>query len=254
MKKLFRTLLLIAPLLFLSCKKENSPVSNQTSTQKTMAIYNYGYYLDSAYYKMWSDSSWEKFNQVTTINGKTYVTTINNNGDETYFDSIGFAGIKPNGQSLIIFDKPIPSLPDTLVFSQKYIQETTFSSQGYNYSLKYEQVLQDTVSVSVSFGIFNPCLWFNSTSTISANGQSNVSTDQIWIAIGPADIKAILTSGDTIEMVRGVVNGRGWGMSYATKRLYLQKKQNSSFLDALVKPTSRFLKSTPANQRIKLTK
>jgi hypothetical protein len=242
MKRFFCTLLLIAPLLFLSCEKEDSPVSNQTPTPsppKTIALYGYGSYIDSAYYKMWSDSSWEKFNQVTIINGTTYVTTINNNGDEYYYDALGYAGFNAKSQSLIIFDKPVTSLPDTLVFGQKYIRETTFFYQGYNYSLRYEQILQDTVSVSVPFGIFNPCLWFKSTSTLSAGGQSSVSTGQFWLAIGPADIKQTLNSGNTIIMIRGVVNGEGWGMSVSGKQMTLHKEDNSFFLGALVKPLSR---------------
>jgi hypothetical protein len=242
MKILFRTLSLIALLLFLSCKKEDSPVSDQTHRQKTISVYAYGSSLDSAYYKMWSDSSSEKFNQITLINSKIYVTIMNSNGDEYYYDATGYAGIKPNDQSLILFDTPLTSLPDTLVFNQKYIQVTTFSYQGINYSLKNEQTLQDTVSVSVPFGTFNPCLWFKSTSTITAGGQSSVSTGQFWLAIGPSDIQQTLNSGNTIVMVSGFVNGKSWGTSLARLRANIPKKPNSFSLDDLIKPMSHFLK------------
>jgi hypothetical protein len=241
-KKLFGALLLISPLLFLRCNMEDTPVSSKTSIQKTINIYAYGSSLDSAYYKMWSDSSWEKFNQVTSVNGKNYVTTLNSDGDEYYYDSIGYAGIKPNGQSLILFDAPLSSLPDTLVFGQKYIQETTFSYQGINYLLKDEQTLEDTVSVSVPFGTFNPCLWFQSTSTTTVAGQSIVSAGQFWLAIGPSNIQQTLNSGNTIMMVRGCVNSKSWGVPIASVHANLAKKQNSSFLNNLVKPMFRFLK------------
>jgi len=174
----------------------------------------YGMYLDSAYYEIWSDSSWEKFNHIINFNGHNYVTTINKNGDEYYYDAVGYAGFKAKGQSLIIFDKPVSSFPDSIVFGQEYTRGTTFYYQGYNYTMKYQQTLQDTVSVSVPFGVFDRCLWFKSTYTLSAGGQSSTSSGQFWLAQGPGAIKQTLNSGITIVMVRGIVNGKGWGMPF----------------------------------------
>lgn len=242
MKTLFSILLLITPVLFLSCDKKDSPVSDQTDEQRKISVYAYGSSLDSVYYKVWSDSSWDKFGQVIIINDTVYVTTVNNYGDEYYYCEAGYAGFQPYGQSLIMFDTPITSLPDTLVFGQKYIRETTFSYMGYNYSLKYEQTLQDTVSVSVSFGTFNSCLWFKSTSTISAGGQSDISNMGIWVAIGPSDIQLTLSSGNTIAMTYGFVNGRSWGTYTVRPRSNLPKKQNQLSPDDLLKPMTRFLK------------
>jgi hypothetical protein len=242
MKYLFCTLLLITSFLFICCDKEDSPVSGQTDNQKKISVYAYGSSLDSAYYKVWSDSSWEKFGQIVILNSIVYVTVVNSDGDEGYYSASGYSGIKPYGQSLILFDTPLTSLPDTLVFGQKYTRETTFSYLGYSYSLKIEQTLEDTVSVSVSFGTFNPCLWLTSTSTTSVGGQSNVSNGQIWLAIGPSDIQQALNTGITISMVYGNVNGRSWGTYTVQPRLDLSKKQNSFSLDRLIEPIISFLK------------
>jgi hypothetical protein len=239
MIKMTFVLLVSSSLFFLSCKKEDSPTFIQTPAPKTMTLHAYGWTLDSTYYKMWSDSSWEKFRQTTVVSGRTYVTTINNNGDEYYYDLFGYAGFKAKGQSLVIFDKSVPPLPDTLVFGQQYNRGTTFFYQGYNYTMTYQQTLQDTVSVSVPFGIFNPCLWFKSIATLSASGQSSTSSGDFWLAQGPSAIKQTLNSGITIVMVRGVVNGKGWGMSSLEEQFTLPKKQNTFFLDGLVRPLTR---------------
>jgi hypothetical protein len=227
--------LLILSLLCLSCKKEDSPVS-PTPSPKIMLLSEYGSLIDSAFYKMWSDSSWERFNQVVTLNGITYVTVISNDGNEYYYSALGYAGVKPQGQSLIIFDRPLPSLPDTVVFGQTYTRETSFFYQGYNYSLKYEQYLQDTVSISVPFGTFNPCLWFKSMSTLSAGGQSQTQNGEFWLARGPSDIKQTLNSGLTIVMVRGRVNGQGWGMPFAKQSPDNIFKESHRFVADIVKP------------------
>jgi hypothetical protein len=242
MKYFFCTLLLLAPLLFLCCDKEEFPASGQTDNQKKISVSAYGASLDSAYYKVWSDSSWEKFGQVVILNSMVYVTAINSYGDEHYYGAAGYAGFQPYGGSLILFDTPLASLPDTLVFDHKYIRETTFTYQGYNYSLRMVQTLLDTVSVSVSFGTFNPCLWLNSTSTLSVNGQSNVSSGQIWLAIGPSDIQQLLNTGIAISMVYGYVNGRNWGVYTVQPRLNISKRQDSFPLNRLLKPMTGFLK------------
>lgn len=236
MKTFITVCFLISSILSFSCKKEDSPVSTPTPPPpKIILLTGYGSSIDSSFYKMWSDSSWERFNRIVTVNGITYVTVITNDGNEYYYSVLGYAGFKPQGQSLIIFDRPLPSLPDTIIFNQTYVRETSFFYQGYNYSLKAEQSLQDTVSVTVPFGTFNPCLWFKSKNTLSAGGQSEVQNTQFWLAKGPSDIKQTLNSGLTIVMVRGRVNGQGWGMPFP-KQLPATRSDPSSFIADIAKP------------------
>lgn len=177
-----------------------------------MMMEDYMTYIDSLYYKVWSDSSWEKFNNSVKINNIVYVTVINSDGVEYYYSILGYAGFKPYGESLILFDKPVPTLPDTLLFNYTYKLETTFYYQGYNYTMTYNETLLDTVSVAVAFGIFNPCLWFKSKFTLSAGGQSESLDREYWLAKGPGNIKLKQDNGVIIVMVRGIVNGQSWGM------------------------------------------
>lgn len=232
----------ISLLIFSSCKKsENNPVEPEPEI-KYMFLEGYGSLIDSFYYKQWSDSSWEKFNRVTTINGRTYVTIINNEGAEYYYDVIGYAGFKPSGESLILFDHTLPPIPDSIVFNQTYTRETTFYYQGYNYTLKFEQSLTDTVSVSVPFGIFNSCLWFKSKAVLSASGQSETQNGQFWLAKGPSDIKQTLNSGITIVMVRGIVNGQGWGMSFPKISTISNKNNVSNIFNSFALPLFKNVK------------
>jgi len=212
MNKSIIVILVFLSLIFFSCSdSEDSPVT-PVQNPRVMLMEDYMTYIDSLYYKVWSDSSWEKFNRFIKINNIDYVTVINNDGYEYYYTAIGYAGFKPIGESLILFDEPLPTLPDTLLFNYTYKRETTFYYQGYNYILTYNETLLDTVSVAVPFGIFNPCLWFKSKATISASGQSETQNSEFWLAEGPGAIKLKQDNGIVIVMVRGIVNGEWWGM------------------------------------------
>jgi len=238
------SVLLVALNCFISLSCNKSAVTDSPPDTlpppKFMLLRNYSVYIDSLYYKAWSDSTWERFARFTTLNGISYSVTITDAGNEYYYGPLGYSGFKPKGQSLIIFDAPMPSLPDTVLFNITYTRQTTFYFQGYNYTMKAEQMLQDTVSVSVPFGIFRPCLWFSGKTTLSAGGQSDMQSTQSWLAIGPGDIKETLNSGVTIIMVRGRVNGRGWGMSLNKGEGQDSAERASHFATDIMRPLTRF--------------
>ncbi len=190
-----------------------SPPSH-TQSPSSFAFTGYGEVLDSTYYKVWSDSSWEEFYMDTTINGTEYRVLLDNTGYEYFYGPNGYDGIWPYGGSLILFDSTLASLPDTMVEGKSYTIKTTFSTQGIGYTLTDQVVLLDTGSVMVSFGTFYDCLHLQSTTAVSGGGQSQTQTTQYWYAKGPSDIKRIYEStGATVLMAYGVVNGVGWGTS-----------------------------------------
>jgi hypothetical protein len=205
----FSTILLL--IINISCKKSSSP-TGPGDQRAPVSIAEYGSSIDANYYKIWSDSTWECFGRNLTINGIFYTTIMDCYGDEFYYSAEGYAGFQLYSDSLILFDQPMSSFPDTIYFNQKYVQTVTFTYQGSKFTMVNEQTLVDTSSVSVSFGTFN-CLWFTAKSTLSSGNQSQFTTLQDWIAKGPADIKEILNSGETIFMMEGVVNGTAWGVS-----------------------------------------
>jgi len=212
--KMFTLIPLLTALLFIACSKNGSPTSPKNPSN--MIILNgYSVAYDSAYYEVWSDSSWEAYYQDTVLNGRSYIAILSSGGDIYYYGTAGYSGFLPYGGSLILFDKPIASLPDTLELQKKYNTSTTFTYGGYGYTLSYQWTLRDTVSVGVPFGVFDPCLWFTVVSQLSSGGQTvSADSDQSWSAKGPGTIKQVLDSAYTIVMVRGVVNGKGWGVQY----------------------------------------
>ena len=239
MKKLLIEIFPLFLILISSCSKsDNSVNAPATSTPqiKTIPSKNNILHLDTTYYKMWSDSGWEKFNGDTIINGKSYIKVINSVGTEYYYTTLGYAGVKTDGDSLILFDKELTGLPDTLEIGKTYNLSTTFNYYGYNYTLNSEETLLDTVSVSVPFGVVNSCLWLNIKTTISSGALSQIGNSQSWLAPNIYAIKKTLSSGSTIIMVKGVVNGKGWGMSFPKDESQKPKSGPAKFFEELMKP------------------
>ena len=204
-------ILSIFVLFFSSCSKKNNPVNSEDTSY--LQLGGYGSSIDSVFYKEWSDYSWESFGSVYNINGNMYVTIMNSEGDEYYYSTDGYAGFKFYGDELVLFDEPLSSLPDSILFNKAYTFQTTFTYGGYSFEIKYEETLLDTTTVGVSFGTFNGCMWMKIKATITSNGQTETDESESWIARGPADIKIKHSSGSEIEMTKGIVNGIGWGMT-----------------------------------------
>lgn len=208
-------------LVVLSCKKEEDnpvvPPEPPSPPPLMVSLSGYTTFIDSLYFKMWSDSSSEFFGQTDTINGVPYVTVQNSFGDEYYYSVLGYAGYKPPGEPLILFNAPLGSLPDSVTKGETYLRQTSFFYQGYTYGFVFEDTFNDTTSVALPFGVFQSCLHFTTTATISAAGQSDTETLEYWLAQGPGGVKETNATGFTVIMVRGRVNGEGWGMPFPSK-------------------------------------
>lgn len=220
MRTLLVACLILCSFTLYSCGRTPAPTAPGSSPPKSqsplvLSFAGYGATLDSTYYKVWSDSSWEEFAGDTTINGTTYSVLLTSNGYEYFYGPKGYAGFWPYGSGLIMFDSTLASLPDTLVEGKTYTLATTFTTGGVSYTLTDKEVLEDSGSVTVPFGTFFDCPDLQSTSAISGAGQSQTQTTQYWYAKGPSDIKRQFSGGQTILMAYGVVNGKGWGVSLA---------------------------------------
>lgn len=226
MRKMLMICLILCSAVLSSCNRTPAPTApgspnppSQSNGSQAFSFAGYGSLLDSTYYKVWSDSSWEEFDMDTTINGTSYAVLLDNTGYEYFYGPNGYDGFEPYGGPLVIFDSTLASLPDTMVEGKTYTLRTTFSTQGLDYTLTDQEVLKDTGSVTVPFGTFVDCLHLQSTSTVSAGGQSQTQTTQYWYAKGPSDIKRTYeNSGQTILMAYGDVNDQGWGTSTAMTR------------------------------------
>jgi hypothetical protein len=239
MRKLLIEIVPLFLILIASCSKSdnsvNAPVTF-TPQIKTIPFKDYNLHIDSTYYKMWSDSSWEKFNGITIINGKSYVKVLNSDGTEYYYTTLGYAGVQTSGDSLILFDKELTSLPDTLEIGKTYDLSSSFYYRGYNYTFNSEETLSDTVSVAAPFGVVNSCLWLLIKTTISSGGLSQVGNSQTWLAPNIYAIKKTLNLGQTVVMVKGVVDGNGWGMSFPKDGSLTKVSSSAILFEELMKP------------------
>ncbi len=203
-------LLVVLIFMSISCKK-NNPTEPVIVKPKYFYAGAYGETLDSLFTKTWSDGSWEKYSKRAIVNGSSYTVTVNSSGTEYYYSNKGYSGFKPTGSTIILFDKPLGYLPDTLAFGGLYIRTTSFYYQGYNYTANFENIMIDTSAVAIPLGIFQTCIQMKNKSTITVSTQTEIQNTEIWIAKGPGTIKELLNSGTVIVMSGGHVNGIQWG-------------------------------------------
>ncbi|MCL5266641.1 MAG: hypothetical protein M1469_00875 [Bacteroidetes bacterium] len=200
-------------ILLASCTQSTSPTAPsipQGISGQPFSLAGYGINLDSTYYKVWSDSSWEEYYMDTTISGTKYTVLLDNTGYEYFYGPGGYAGFLPYGGSLIMFDSAMAALPDTMIGGQTYTFQTTFSYQGSSNVLTDLETLVDTTTVAVPFGTFTNCRVLQSTGAINGVTQSATT---YWYAKGPSDIIRQDYTGYTIQMAYGVVNDLGWGVT-----------------------------------------
>jgi hypothetical protein len=215
-KPLFVGFLVSFSIIFYAC---GQPAPTQPTFSGKTTLNGFGVTFDSSYYKVWSDSSWETFNGDTTINGTTYIAIMASDSSEYLYDSLGYSGfVLPQiyGSEIIIFDAPLPSIPDTLTGGLTYVSQTTFSFQGTSYSLIDQENLVDTGTVQTPFGTFTGCPGIQSTQAITSGGAVIAGGDEVyWLAKGPSVVEQdLIDFGYSIVMEYGVVNGKGWGVSF----------------------------------------
>ncbi len=197
--------------VFYSCSKTTSPTGPQfPNPGLVLSLDGYGITLDSTYYKVWSDSSWEEFYADSTIDGTTYSVILDDGGNEYYYGPSGYAGFRLYGDTLILFDSSMASLPDTVTEGTTYTRQTTFTYQGSSNVITDQETVLDTSTVMTSFGMFTGCRVLQS--AVWINGALQYVT-VYWLAKGPSDVAREYDTGYTILMAYGVVNGQGWGVN-----------------------------------------
>ena len=189
------------------------PHATEVGIPSSVTLDGFGESFDSTYYKVWNDSTWEEFYQDTTINGRTYTTILDAYGNEYFYDSSGYYGLRLYGYDAFMFDAPLPPPPDTMAVGKTYTLQTTFTYQDTGYVLTDEETARGAFLVQVPIGTFSNCPAIVSGETISSGGQTALTSDlEYWLAKGPSDIQHdLIDYGYTIQMARGMVNGVYWG-------------------------------------------
>jgi hypothetical protein len=201
-------LLLTLASVSLCCSKDRS---TQPKPPQTFDISGYYADIDTLYYKLWSDDFSEEWFGRKSIDGIEYLIVTNSSGYKYYYSASGYAGFQSPGSPLVLFDKPIPPLPQEVEFEAPITSTTTFSYGGNLFNMKISYTLIDTSSVSVVFGTFNPCPHFSQELVMSVSDQGETTYSEFWLAKGPGSIQARDSDKTVINMIRGFVNGQAWG-------------------------------------------
>ena len=213
MRSLIGVILVISSIFLSSCNQTSSPTGTSPQFPNpglAVSLVGYGATLDSAYYKVWSDSSWEEFYKDTTISGVTYRVLLDNADNETLYGPNGYSGFGQYGGYVVLFDSALASPPDTMLEGTSYVNQTTFTYQGSSYVLTDQETILDTTTVALPFGTFTKCLVLQSVGSINGYLQY---INVYWLAEGPSDVVRQDYTGYTIQMAYGVVNGQSWGIT-----------------------------------------
>jgi len=173
----------------------------------------YGEKLEPGYIKVYSDSSWDKYLGIDTVNGTAYVSTIASDSTLNYFTvSTGqYAGYRVAGQDPVIFDAPYPFLPARWPSDSTIGRSVRFTSMGSTVTVTELYTLQDTAAVATPVGTFSPTPHFlQETYVTLSGGQTLYGSQDLWAARGPGLIITLQQGGTPVYFVRGFVNGRSW--------------------------------------------
>jgi hypothetical protein len=203
--------LLFCSAVFYSCSNTPAPTGPQIPHPGlVLSLVGYGITLDSTYYKVWSDSSWQEFYSDTTIGGTRYSVILDDGANRYYYGPGGYAGFWLYGDTLTLFDSSLASLPDTVAEGTTYSAQTTFMYRGTSNVMTDQETVLDTASVVTPFGTFTNCRVIQS--AVYIDGVLQYVTDY-WLAKGPSDVVREYDTGYTIVMAYGEVNGLGWGVN-----------------------------------------
>jgi hypothetical protein len=165
---------------------------------------------DSLYYKVWTDSSSERYAGMVEAGGVSYLSIVDDNaGTQVLYAEGKYAGlVAPTGEP-IIFASPIDPPPASMALGQTVVRNTTFTFQNAQVALQVSYTLLDTGTVSAPLGTFSHAVKVRASAVASAVIVADTATVVEWIARGPGTVRRFIGT-DTLEMVYGNVNGRFW--------------------------------------------
>jgi hypothetical protein len=165
---------------------------------------------DSLYYKVWTDSSSERYAGMVEAGGVSYVSIVDDNaGTQVLYAGGKYAGlVGPTGDP-IIFTSPIDPPPASMTLGQTVVRNTSFTYQNAQVALQVSYTLLDTGTVSATLGTFSSAVKVRASAIASAVIVADTATTVEWMVRGPGTVRRFIGA-DTLEMVYGNVNGRFW--------------------------------------------
>lgn len=200
--------------IMVACNKDQAPTAPATSPWFYLDFTGYGEALQPGYLKVYSDSSWEEYGGIDTVNGTAYVSALTSDSALSYYTlATGqYAGYKLMGQDPIIFDAPLPFLPTHWPSDTTFARTATFTLSGYSVSITDFYTLIDTAGIVTPVGNFSPAPHFQDVTYVAvSDGSTGYASQDIWTARGPGVVVTVQQGQSAVYFIRGYVNGQTWG-------------------------------------------
>jgi len=211
------------PVFFLlACNQAATPTGPATGPWYYFDFTGFGETLGPGYLKVFSDSSWEKYAGIDTLQGTAYVSVLSSDSTISLYTpgTLEYAGYQLLNQAPIIFDNPLPPLPTHWPSDTSYGETATFTYMGYSVGITDYYTLVDTDSVATPVGNFSPAAHiFDQTYLIASNGGTGYYTQDLWLARGPGEVVSEQQGQSAVFFVYGYVNGKTWGGAAPMQRI-----------------------------------
>lgn len=201
-------------LLLLACNNASGPTGPDNGPWYYFDFTGYGEDLSPGYFKVYSDSTWQKYAGIDTVLGTAYVAVLADDSTLSLYSTGAnlYAGYQLNGQAPIIFDSPLPPLPTRWPSDTTYGRVATFTYNGIFVQITDYYTLVDTDSVATPVGNFSPAAHIlDQTYLITSNGGSGYDAQDIWLGRGPGEIVYAGQGQAAVFFMYGYVNGTAWG-------------------------------------------
>jgi hypothetical protein len=211
--------------IMVACNKDQAPTAPAASPWFYLDFTGYGEALQPGFLKVYSDSSWEEYGGIDTVNGTAYVSTLTSDSSLSYYTlTTGqYAGYKLTGQGPIIFDAPLPFLPMHWPSDTTFARTATFTFSGLSVSITDFYTLIDTAGIGTPVGNFSPAPHFQDVTYVAlSDGSTGYASQDIWTARGPGVVVTVQQGQSAVYFIRGYVNGQSWGSASLAQKILPQ--------------------------------
>ena len=204
----------LLPLLLIpACGSNDIPVGIINPPFFYFDFTGYGEKLEPGYVKVYSDSSWDRYLGIDTVNGAAFIATLASDSSLNYFTVTAgqYAGYRVPGQDPVIFNAPYPFLPTRWPSDSTIGRSVSFTAMGSTVTITELYTLEDTAAVATPVGTFSPTPHFLLETYVTiTNGQTLYGAQDLWTARGPGLVISLQQGGTPVYFIRGFVNGKAW--------------------------------------------
>jgi hypothetical protein len=205
---------LLVIVLLDGCTQNNPPTAPDAQSWFYLDFTGYGETMGPGYLKVFSDSSWEEYYGIDTVNGTGYVSILSSDSSLMFYTQTTgqYSGYRIPGQDPVIFDAPLPFLPTRWPSNTTFARTATFTLMGLSVAVTDFYTLVDTGGLVTPVGTFSPVPHFEDDTYLEASdGETGYASQDLWTARGPGVVLTAQQGQPAAYFIRGYVNGKAWG-------------------------------------------